>query len=134
MTQSLPQHFWRTAFFFNFGTIMVMIFIISLRLSKICLEKLNHVEIKMCYAYGIDKINEVHPSTLGVLSEKKIMLKDASLSNIWNKRKSNRIWFTWWRTAESCDIQSWEKSKGYKYEESSITSQTCYTLKQVYLN
>ena len=40
---------------------MVMIFIINLRLSKICLEKLNHVEIKMCYAYGIDKINEVHP-------------------------------------------------------------------------
>lgn len=49
---------------------MVMIFIINLRLSKICLEKLNHVEIKMCYAYGIEKINEVHPSTLGVLSEK----------------------------------------------------------------
>lgn len=47
-----------------------MIFIINLRLSKICLEKLNHVEIKMCYACGIDKINEVHPSTLGVLSEK----------------------------------------------------------------
>lgn len=54
---------------------MVMIFIINLRLSKICLEKLNHVEIKMCYAYGIDKINEVHPLTLGVLSEKKLCWK-----------------------------------------------------------
>lgn len=49
-----------------------MIFIINLRLLKICLEKLNYVEIKMCYVYGIDKINEVYFLILGVFFEKKL--------------------------------------------------------------